>query len=150
VVLSIGSLCVARVRTYSRPVEEHPNVERIRRALAAYNAGDLDEMRLFIAEDILWHVGGDHPLSGDYRGRDAVFEYHAKARAQTADTLKLDPLDVLANDDHGGIFMRVTGERDGKTIDVVLAEALTFDEQGRWAEYWALADEQQTVDEFWR
>jgi uncharacterized protein len=130
-------------------VEEHPNVQRIRDALAAYNSGDLEGMRAFIAEDIVWHVGGNHPLSGDYRGRDAVFDYYAKVRDQTGGTLTLKPLNILANDEHGGVFMRVSGQRDGKTLDVVLAEALTFDESGRWAEYWALADEQDTVDAFW-
>jgi ketosteroid isomerase-like protein len=131
-------------------VAEHPNVQRIREALDAYNAGDLERMREFIAEDIVWHVGGDHPLSGDYRGVDAVLDYYARVKEQTGGTLTLEPVDVLANDEHGGIFMRVRGERDGKTIDVELAEALTFDEHGRWAEYWALADEQETVDGFWR
>jgi ketosteroid isomerase-like protein len=130
-------------------VEEHPNVQGIRDALAAYNRGDLESMRSFIAEDVLWHVGGNHPLSGDYRGRDAVFDYYAKVRDLTGGTMKLEPLDILANDQHGGIFMRVSGQRDGKTLDVVLAEALTLDESGRWAEYWALADEQDKVDAFW-
>jgi uncharacterized protein len=128
---------------------EHPNVQRIRDALDAYNAGDLERMRAFIAADILWHVGGDHPLSGDYRGVDEVIRYYERVKEQTGGTLTLEPLDVLANDDHGGIFMRVRGERNGKTIDVELAEALTLDEQGRWTEYWALADEQQSVDAFW-
>jgi ketosteroid isomerase-like protein len=128
---------------------EHPNVQRIRDALEAYNAGDLDRMRAFIAEDILWHVGGDHPLSGDYRGLDDVIRYYERVKKQTGGTLTLEPIEVLANDHHGAIFMRVTGERGGRTIDVELAEALTFDDQGRWAEYWALADEQETVDAFW-
>jgi ketosteroid isomerase-like protein len=130
-------------------VEEHPNVERIRDALAAYNRGDLESMRSFLAEDVVWHVGGNHPLSGDYRGRDAVFDYYAKVRDLTGGTLTLEPLDILANDRHGGIFMRVSGQREGKTLDVVLAEALTLDESGRWAEYWALADEHDKVDAFW-
>jgi ketosteroid isomerase-like protein len=130
-------------------VAEHPNVQRIRDALDAYNAGDLDRMRAFIAEDILWHVGGAHPLSGDYRGLDEVIRYYEGVKEQTGGTLTLEPIDVLANDEHGAIFMRVRGERDGRTIDVELAEALTFDDQGRWAEYWALADEQETVDAFW-
>jgi uncharacterized protein len=130
-------------------VEEHPNVQRIRDALAAYNRGDLESMRSFISEDVLWHVGGNHPLSGDYRGRDAVFDYYAKVRDLTGGTMTLEPLDILANDQHGGIFMRVSGQRDGKTLDVVLAEALALDESGRWTEYWALADEQGKVDDFW-
>ena len=106
-------------------------------------------MKPFISEDILWHVGGDHPLSGDYRGRDAALAYVAKVVKLTSGTLRGEPLDVLVNDRHAGVFMHVTGKRDGKTLDVVLAQALTFDEKGRWTEYWALADEQDKVDSFW-
>jgi uncharacterized protein len=128
---------------------EHPNVARIREALDAYNRGDLEAMRSFIADDIVWHVGGDHPLSGDRRGRDEVFEYYRQVREMTGGTLTVEPLDILANERHAGIFMRVTGRRDGKELDVLLAEALTLDEQGRWREYWALADDQPAVDAFW-
>ena len=97
----------------------------------------------------VWHVGGDHPLSGDYRGRDALFQYVGKVLELTGGTLTAEPLDILVNDRHAGVFQRVTGERDGRKLDVVLAQALTFDDDGRWSEYWALADQQDEVDAFW-
>jgi hypothetical protein len=128
---------------------EHPNAARVREGFAAWNRGDFDTVREYLADDVVWHVGGDHPLSGDYRGRDAVLDYQAKVMQLTGDTLRGEPIDVLANDRHAGIFMRITGERDGKQLDVVLAQALELDEQGRWIEYWALADEQDAVDAFW-
>ena len=126
-----------------------PTSDRVREAFAAFNRGDVEAMRPFIAEDIVWHVGGDHPLSGDYRGRDALFEYVGKVLELTGGTLTAEPLDVLVNDRHAGVFQRVTGERDGRKLDVVLAQALTFDDDGRWSEYWALADRQDEVDAFW-
>jgi hypothetical protein len=128
---------------------DHPNAARVREGFAAWNRGDFDTVREYLADDVVWHVGGDHPLSGDYRGRDAVLDYQAKVMQLTGDTLRGEPIDVLANDRHAGIFMRITGERDGKQLDVVLAQALELDEQGRWIEYWALADEQDAVDAFW-
>jgi uncharacterized protein len=127
----------------------HPNVEHVREAFAAFNRGDVEAMRPFVADDVVWHVGGDHPLSGDYRGREAMLEYVAKVVELTRGTLAGEPIDILVNDRHAGVFQRVTGERDGKRLDVVLAQALTFDDEGRWAEYWALADDQHQVDEFW-
>jgi len=130
-------------------VDEHPNAARVREGFAAFNRGDLDAMRPFLAEGIVWHVGGDHPLSGDYRGREAVLEYVAKVLELTGGTLTGEPIDVLVSDRHAGVFQRVTGQRDGKRLDVVLAQALTFDDDGRWVEYWALADEQDEVDAFW-
>lgn len=128
---------------------EHPNAARVREAFAAFNRGDVEGMRPFLAEDIVWHVGGDHPLSGDYRGREEVLAYVARVVELTGGTLAGEPLDILVDDTHAGVFQRVTATRDGRKLDVELAQALTFDDDGRWTEYWALADEQDEVDAFW-
>lgn len=128
---------------------EHPNVPKIRDALEVYNSGDHDAMRGFLAEDIVWHVGGSHEMSGDYQGVDAVVDYFSDVRKATAGTLQVEPVEVLANDRHASIFMHVTAHRDVRTLDVLLAEALTLDAEGRWSEYWALANDQDAVDAFW-
>ena len=60
-----------------------------------------------------------------------------------------EPFEILVSERHAGVFNRVTGERDGRTFDVELAQALRFDDEGRWAEYWALADDQDELDAFW-
>jgi uncharacterized protein len=128
---------------------EHANVAMIRRALEVYNTGDHEAMRGFLAEDILWHVGGDHEMSGDYEGVDAVVDYFQNVRRATGGTLRVEPVEILANERHAAIFMRVTAHRDVRRMDVLLAEALTLDLSGRWREYWALADDQDAVDDFW-
>lgn len=122
---------------------------RVRDALAAYDRGDFKKLGEFLSDDIVWHVGGAHPLSGDCRGRKAVLEYCAKAQVMAGGTLRGEPLEILANDRHAGVFNRVTGARGGKRLDTVLAQAVTFDEHGRWTEYWALGADQDDVDAFW-
>ncbi len=128
---------------------EHPNVRLLREAIATFNRGDFDAYRQFFTEDVVWHVAGYHPLSGDYKGRDAIFDYFAKVRELTGGTLRAEPLDILADDAHGGVFTRVTAERDGRQLDVVLAQAFRLNAEGKCTEYWALADDQQAVDAFW-
>ena len=128
---------------------EHPNVPKIRDALEVYNSGDHDAMRGFLADGIVWHVGGSHEMSGDYRGVDEVVNYFRDVRKATAGTLQVEPVEVLANGRHASIFMHVTAHRDVRMLDVLLAEALTLDEDGRWSEYWALANDQDAVDAFW-
>jgi len=130
-------------------VTEHPNVPKIRDALEVYNSGDHDAMRSFLADDIVWHVGGSHEMSGDYRGVDEVVNYFRDVRKATAGTLQVEPVEVLANGRRASIFMHVTAHRDVRMLDVLLAEALTLDEDGRWSEYWALANDQDDVDAFW-
>jgi ketosteroid isomerase-like protein len=130
-------------------VAGHPLAERVREALEAFNRGDFDTLGSFLAEDVVWHVGGSHELSGDYRGRDAALAYCAEAFSLAGGTLHGDPLEILVSDRHAGVFNRVSGERDGKKFDAVLAQAVRFNDEGRWAEYWALADEQDEIDAFW-
>lgn len=128
---------------------EHPNVERARREIAVFQSGDLDALRDFFAEDVVWHVGGSHPLSGDYRGRDALIAYFGKVREMTGGSLRLEPDSILASDDRVAMFTRVTGTRDGRSLDAVLAQIISVGKDGRWTEYWALADNQEQVDAFW-
>jgi ketosteroid isomerase-like protein len=128
---------------------EHPNVQRIREALAAYNAGDPQAMRSFLSPDIRWHVSGDHPLSGDYQGVDEVLAYFDRVQDLTEGSLRIEPTQMLADDGRASIFMRVTARRADQKLDVEMAETLLLDEQGRWKEYWALADDQGAVDAFW-
>ena len=128
---------------------EHPGVEGARASIEAFNRGDMAALRGFYADDVVWHVSGDHGLSGDYRGRDELFAYFERVRDLTGGTLTLEPEAILSSEDHTAIFMKVTGERDGRTLDVTLAEAFTIGPDGRWTEFGSLADDQDAVDAFW-
>jgi ketosteroid isomerase-like protein len=124
-------------------------VGRLETWLDAYGKHDRDTMRDSLAEDAVWHVGGTHPLSGDYRGRDAILGYFDRVREQTADSMQLERLEVIANDRHGAAFLRVTAEREGKQLGTVAADAFRFDDEGRIAEFWASNADQAAVDRFW-
>jgi ketosteroid isomerase-like protein len=124
-------------------------VRRLEAWVSAYGDNNRDAMAESLAEDALWHVGGTHRLSGDYRGRDEILGYFDTVRRDTNDTMRLEPLEVLANDRHGAAFLRVTAERQGRRLDVVVADAFRFDADGRIEEFWAHATDQAAIDEFW-
>ena len=52
----------------------HPNTERLQRFLDAYARRSRKDVADMLTEDAVWHVGGTHRLSGDYRGRDAILD----------------------------------------------------------------------------
>lgn len=124
-------------------------VGRLEEWLAAYGDSDRDTMAASLADDAVWHVGGTHPLSGDYRGREAILGYFDTVRRETGDSMRLEPLEVLANDRHGAAFLRVTADRQGRQLDVVVADAFRFDADGRILEFWAHATDQAAIDAFW-
>ena len=53
---------------------QHPGVARAREYLATYAARDMVSLRDFFTDDVVWHVAGKHPLSGDYRGKDSLVD----------------------------------------------------------------------------
>jgi ketosteroid isomerase-like protein len=130
-------------------MNEHPNVGLMQRYLDTFAEGDLDGLMDFFAPDVVWHVAGSHPLAGDYRGQQELLGYFRQARDETAGSLKLDPGSIMASDDHIAMFLRVTGERAGKRVDVEMAQAFTVDSNGKLAEFWSMADDQDALDEFW-
>jgi ketosteroid isomerase-like protein len=130
-------------------MDEPPGVQRAREYVDTFTNGDLDALRDFYAEDVVWHVGGRHRLSGDYSGRDALFSYFEEVRRLTGGTLRLEPESIVSSDRYTAMFTRVTAQREGKNLDTVLAQILRNGPSGQWNEYWAVADEQDEVDAFW-
>jgi uncharacterized protein len=127
----------------------HPNVDRLQRFLEAYGANDREAVRASLTDDAVWHVGGTHRFSGNYRGRETILDYFARVGSETGGTLRLERIELMANDDRGAAFLRVTGERGERRLDVTMAEAFQFDGEGRIREFWAHATDQDAIDAFW-
>ncbi len=130
-------------------MDEHPGVQRARDYVDTFANGDFDALRNFYAEDVVWHVGGRHHLSGDYSGREALFSYFEDVQRLTGGTLRIEPESIVSSDRYTAMFTRVTAQKDSKSLDVVLAQILRNGPDGQWSEYWAVADDQDTVDAFW-
>lgn len=127
----------------------HVNVGRLRAFLDHHAAGDREALGRLLAEDAVWHVGGRHRFSGDLHGREAILAYFDAVRKETDGTLDLQPLELLANDRRGAAFLRVTAQRQGRDLDVVMAEAFVFAADGTIQEFWAHAADQDSIDRFW-
>ncbi len=54
--------------------DDHPNTVAYLRTVEAFSDGDFETIASLIAEDFVWHLPGDHPLAGDWEGRDRLFQ----------------------------------------------------------------------------
>jgi len=127
---------------------EHPNVELARRGYEAFAKGDLATLTELLADDVVWHVQGGGPLSGDYHGRDQVFGFFGRIAEETGGTFRLDVHDILANDEHTVALATLTATRGGKSIEVPVAN-VTHNRDGQVTEFWsAVTDPEATLD-FW-
>ncbi|MGH9222445.1 MAG: nuclear transport factor 2 family protein, partial [Acidimicrobiales bacterium] len=97
---------------------QHPNVERVQQLSDAWARGDLEAQAQFWTEDVVWRVPGRHVLAGTYRGRDALNALVVRFFEESGGTLRLEPLDVIADDNHVICIFRAKAERGGRVLDV--------------------------------
>ena len=94
---------------------EHPNVELIRRLVAARLTMDIKGLEDVLAKDVLWHIPGEGQWAGDIRGRDALIALWTGV-ADEGSSLSFDLHDVLANDEHAVALANVTMKSAGQGL----------------------------------
>ena len=110
---------------------------------------DIPAMQDMLAEDVVWHVPGRNLLSRDYHGKAEVFGFFARARELSGGTVRIEPIEILAGDQHAVALVRVHAEREGRKLEGEL-QAFTFRiEASRIAEFWFLVEDRYAVDAFW-
>ena len=127
---------------------EHPNVGLLRKGYEAFAKGDIATVRELWSEDAVWHVPGSNRLSGDHRGRDAVFAMFARAVELSGGTLRFELHDALANDEHAVVLFRETASRQGRQADL-LGAAVFHVSNAMVTEAWAFPYDQRATEEFW-
>jgi uncharacterized protein len=129
-----------------KTMAEHPNVTRITDAYAAFAKGDLAVLEDFFAQDVLWHEGGRNQITGDYRGREAVFGLFGKLMEITEGSLRVDPHAVFADDEHGVALVVVTASRGGRSMTSNEAQVFHM-RDGKVVEGWVAPTDQYALDE---
>lgn len=128
---------------------EHPNVQRIRDAYAAFSVGDLTAALKDLAPNAVFHFNGSGPLSGDQTGLDDISAALIGAFELTAGTQKLDIASVFADDHHGVVVLHETASRpDGATLDIDEVHVLAIDDEGRITDLWDLPTDPAVHDRF--
>jgi ketosteroid isomerase-like protein len=102
---------------------DDPNALACLRTVEAFRQGDFDTAASLIAEDVVWHVPGDHPLAGEYVGRERLLEYLAR----------LGPLgftngehDVFADDEDLYALSFIAGRREGLEVETRVVSVFHF------------------------
>ncbi|MGI5460435.1 nuclear transport factor 2 family protein [Streptomyces sp. CA-249302] len=97
---------------------EHPHAQLIRKGYEAFSRGDMDTLRSMMTGDATHHVPGSHPLSGDFKGIDAVLGYYGQLYEATGGTFKVELRNILVDGrGHAVSIHRFTAQRGDKRID---------------------------------
>lgn len=130
-------------------MSEQETVERMRRGYEAFANADLDKLGELFSPDIVWHSGGNNPLTGDYKGVDEVFGMFGKLFEMTGGSMHQDVHDLLASDKHGVAITHVKASRpDGRTMDMDQVAVFHMDDQKRVSEGWIVPADQAAADAF--
>ncbi|MGZ8705319.1 MAG: nuclear transport factor 2 family protein [Aeromicrobium sp.] len=126
----------------------HPNEDLVRRGFAAFGTGDTATLSELFADDLVWHAGGRSPISGDYKGKAEVLGLFGQLAERAGGTFRIDIHDVLANDEHVVALVKVTAEREGKTLNDNGAQVFHV-QGGKVTESWFHPGDQYASDAFW-
>ena len=128
--------------------DEHPNAVLARKLYEALESGDLAAYFDGLSDDVVFHIGGDSIVAGEYRGKDGVVTLGMKVLEETGGTYRTDLLSILANDSHAVTFHHWTAERRGQAIAMDNFNVYRF-EEGLVVERWEFIEDQARHDAFW-
>ncbi len=120
---------------------DHPNVEVLRALLDAFNAGDPDQIRALMADDVKWHmIGGD-----TIEGLEELASMMADSDAEVS--ISTEVHDIVGNDDHAIALVNATASSGDQTFEYRTAEIVHVVD-GKVTERWAFSDDTEAIDGF--
>ncbi|MFF5531617.1 nuclear transport factor 2 family protein [Streptomyces cinerochromogenes] len=94
---------------------EHPHATLVRRGYEAFLRSDMDALRGLMTADVTHHVPGSHPLSGDFKGQDAVIGRYGRLFQETGGSFRADLRSVYVDGrGHAVALHHITAEREGR------------------------------------
>jgi hypothetical protein len=122
--------------------QDRRNIEAVRRMYR----GEAEEFNT-IAPDIVWHVPGHNPVSGDYRGY-AAYTQLMPSRMAPLTRWDFEVGDVMVNGDYVVATFSLKGERKGTTVDLRGAHIMRLNQSGQVVEGWGFTSDQDALDDF--
>ena len=127
---------------------EHPNVAVVREGFQAFERGDMGWMDQHLADDVVWHVGGNSKWAGAYEGRARVLEYFGRqAQAMTGPPTS-DIHGIVGDDDHVVVLGTASASAaDGSGAEWKFTQIFHI-RDGKATEVWGMAENDAAVDPF--
>ena len=123
---------------------EHPNIDLVRRAYAAYLSGDRPTIDEVFDADLVWHNSGFDATSGDRHGIEDVLAY--LWADNHLEDYQLEVVDMLASDERVAVIARTSGRRGDQVIVNDFVQVVRIGD-GRVAEVWNYYRDQRAIAE---
>jgi len=124
------------------------NSSLMRRYAEALQRRDYASVDELLAEDVVVHIFGRHPLAGEHRGRSGFAAFTRDFADRTGVRMEMLGLeDVLVGDQHGALLMRERATRNGRTFEFERAVVYRL-AADHIAELWVYDSDQHGLDVF--
>jgi uncharacterized protein len=125
---------------------EHPNVTVVREGFEALARGDTAWLDQHMADDVVWHVGGNSKWAGAYEGKQQVLEFFGRQAQATETAAEIH--DIVGNDEHVVVLGSAKATaRDGSSAEWKYTQVFHI-RDGKAAEVWGMAENDAAVDPF--
>ena len=111
----------------------------------AFNERDAETFRALLAEDVIWHIPGNHPMAGTYEGLEGMWE--GFAARMWGSPARIEDHGALHHPDHEHVAVLFDvihdfgkGEQRFKGLEVARVR------DGQVAERWAFDEREEDLD----
>lgn len=118
----------------------------LREAYQAMFRGDMEPHRKLCWPDMVTHIPGRTPISGDVHGFDEVLRWGQRFFERGGKTFSEEVISVAATDDWAFMLTNYHAERNGRKIEDKSVNVYRL-KDGRVAEIWALLGDQRVFEE---
>lgn len=91
----------------------HVTPELVGKAYEALASGDMDQIKEYWAEDMVWLVPGHNPLSGWYHGLDAFLGFMSRVGKLSDNSFNMEPKALMTSDEYSADVTFNLGYRAG-------------------------------------
>ena len=127
----------------------HQNEELLREYFKAAENGDIATLNELFADDVVGHVAGNHHLSRDYHGKEAVFGFMGRLAELSGGTARLMLRDAVADDSFAVALVDAYGRVGDNVIDGEPTVMVLRIADGRFVEWWSHHYDQPKMDALW-
>ncbi len=125
------------------------DVEVMKRYVEAIERRDWEAATSFWADDVLLHLPGSNPFSGDYVGKQAFREHYDRLSTELGGTIELAEVhEVLLGEKHVVALVRERAVRGERTLEFERVNVYRLG-GGKITEIWAYDYDPYALDEFW-